>query len=414
MIQTRRRRAGSPNAQGRGRPQSQQRSVYYVAPGDVAKGRVEPISWMQTCRAYAEQGQEVVLVTLQVQRPDGETISRIWNHYAIAPDFAIRVFRTPLRRDPSLWWFRTWAGLAALHCAAHVAAIQIRRPRNTIIHARLPVSIAPFLLLNLLLPSSRRARVVLETHSIPRVEHAWILRKADLIVTNSEKLAADISLRLGIRRERVLHAPLGPYNRVSEHPKAEARAELGLAPNTPVACYAGKLTREHVEFFLRAAANVAQELPTFRFMLVGGNPEILEWTRRRAVELRVSETIILTGFVPPARVSQHLAAADVLAYYMPESFEIFSYCTPAKGYDYQAAGRPIVATEIPLYDEVFGKDGERAIRVYERTPEAFAKAILRALALGDGASAMAERAKAWVAQRTWERRTKAILDQLDV
>ena len=369
---------------------------------------------MQTCRAYAKQGNEVVLVTLQVRRPDGEKINRIWDHYGIEPDFAVRVFPSPLRRDPSLWWFRLWAGVAAFTCAARVAATQILRPRETIVHARIPMSIGPFLLLNLCLPASRRVRVVLENHSIPRLEHARILRKVDLIVTNSEKLASDICLQLGVARDRVLHSPLGPHSRIRDLPKSEARAELGLRSDFALACYAGKLTREQSDFLLHTAAKAADALPNFRLLVVGGNPEIIEWTNRRAAELGVSDVIVLAGFVAPARVEKYLAAADVLAYYLPESTQTFLYCTPAKGYDYQAAGRPIVAVDIPLFEEVFGKDGDRAIRVRQRTPEAFADAIVKALALGDGAGAMTERAKAWVAQRTWERRTEAILRRLAV
>jgi glycosyltransferase involved in cell wall biosynthesis len=369
---------------------------------------------MQTCRAYAKQGNKVVLVTLQVRRPDGEKINRIWDHYGIEPDFAVRVFPSPLRRDPSLWWFRLWAGLAALTCAARVAAIQIIRPQETIVHARLPISIGPFLLLNLCLPASRKVRVVLETHSIPRLEHAPILRTADLIVTNSKKLAADICLQLGVARDRVLHSPLGPYSRVRDLPKSETRAELGLGSGVAIACYAGKLTREQSEFLLHTAAKASEDLPNFRLLVVGGNPEIIGWTQRRAAELGVSEVVVLAGFVAPAQVERHLAAADVLAYYLPESTQTFLYCTPAKGYDYQAAGRPIVAVDIPLFEEVFGKDGERAIRVRQRTPEAFADAIVKALALGDGTTEMTERAKAWVAQRTWERRTAEILRRLAV
>src|SRR5207245_5092630 len=85
-------------------------SVLFLAPGDVAKGRVEPISWMQSCRAYAEHSEQVVLGTVQMRRPDGANADLVWDHYGIEPDFRIRVFPSPLRRDPTLWWFRLWVG----------------------------------------------------------------------------------------------------------------------------------------------------------------------------------------------------------------------------------------------------------------------------------------------------------------
>src|SRR5437870_2653090 len=46
------------------------RRLIFLAPGDVSKGRVEPISWMRTCEAYAGHGLEVTLTTLRTRRPD--------------------------------------------------------------------------------------------------------------------------------------------------------------------------------------------------------------------------------------------------------------------------------------------------------------------------------------------------------
>jgi glycosyltransferase involved in cell wall biosynthesis len=97
---------------------------------------------------------------------------------------------------------------------------------------------------------------------------------------------------------------------------------------------------------------------------------------------------------------------------VPKSFTTFDYCTPSKGYEYQAARRPIVATDIPLFEEQFGGDGERAIRVREHKPEAFADGVLKALSLEDGGEAMTARAAAWVEQRTWQARVDAILAAL--
>ena len=381
--------------------------VLYLAPGDVAKGRVEPISWMRTCLAYAQEGFDVTLVSLRVQRPDAIDEREIWPHYGVPPVFRLVVFPTRLRRDFTTSRFRLWAGAVAAIYAAGLTAQQAVRPRPTIMHARVPVLTIPFVVLRRLLPKARRPTIVLETHSLPKPEHRWLVRQADLVVTNSQKLADDLRREFGMPDGRVLHAPLGPYNDVVPVPKVEARKRVGLPKDAVIACYTGKMSREHNEFLLRTARELRGR--GILFVLVGGNPEILEWTRARMRMLKLTDDVQLTGFVAPTDVTAYQSAADVLVYHMPDSMEIFPYCTPAKGFEYQAAERPIVATDIPLFDEVFGaQSGERAIRV-DRTPLALAGGIVVALELPDRGEEMTRRAAAWVRGRTWRRRTQQIL-----
>lgn len=388
--------------------------VLFLAPGDVSKGRVEPITWMQTCRAYAQRGAEVTLVTLRVRRPDAIPADSVWAHFGLPASFRIIAVPTLLGHDAPTRWFRLNAGLPALALALGTVAGQAVRPRNIIVHARAPVLAAPFALVGRLLPKRRRPHLLLETHSLPKKTNGWIVRSADLVVVNSQKLALDMTRHFGLSPERVLFAPLGPHNRIHRHDKTAARVELGLPTEGAIACFAGKLTEEQNEFLLAAAVQLAHEVPHFLFVLMGGNPRIAAWTRRKIDELGVSDSVLLTGFVAPSRVDLYLAAADVLVYHVPSSVPTFAYCTPAKGYDYQAAGRPIVATDIPLFEEVFGRDGERAIRVVERTPQALAAGVVQAFKLEDGGRAMTERAAAWTKERTWERRTRLILQSFGI
>jgi glycosyltransferase involved in cell wall biosynthesis len=408
-LQDLRKEPVQPKTSERGKRRSK---VFFLAPGDVGKGRVEPISWVQTCHAYAERGFDVTLVALRVRRPDSVPPARMWEHYGLEPSFRIARVPTLLGRDAPVWWFRSWAGLAALGFAIPTLIRQATRPDSVIVHARAPILAVPFVILRVLLPSSRRPHIVFEAHSMPRRSHGWIVRRVDLCVTNSAKLARDIAAIFGVPPLQIVHAPLGPYNRVRARDKTHSRGVLGLPQEAAIAAYVGKMTREICEFLLQTAMVVRPRTDRFRLLLVGGNPTILDWTRRRVDALGLDDTIISAGFVEPASVELYQAAADVLLLYVPESIGTFPYCTPSKGYEYQAASRTIVAADIPLFEEVFGSDGERAIRVRDHSPHAMADGVIRALTLEDGGRAMSERAAEWVKERTWERRAQAILEAL--
>ncbi len=387
--------------------------LMFLAPGDVRKARVEPISWMRTCEAFAARGLRVTLVTLRVRYPDAVTREAIWDHFSVPPSFRIRMLPTPLRRDSSTRAFRFWGGLAsaALAITVLLSRLVVRQPR-LIVYARSPIMLTPFSLLRRCLPRGRRPTLVYETHTLPPRQTWRILRGTDLLVVNSRKLETDLVSRVGIRPERILHAPLPAFAPVRPRPKAEARAELGLSNAAPIACYSGKMLDGQCEFLLEVARLTRARVDGFQMVLVGGNPDILPRLRARVVEDGLEDTVVLAGFVEPARVGAYQSAADVLVFHMDSDLPHFPYCTPAKGFDYQAAGRPIVARDIPLFDEVFGADGERAIRVTTATPGAFAAAIEKALIMEDGGRAMTQRAMSWIAGRTWQGRADAVVDAI--
>ncbi len=402
------RRFSAEHRSGRG-------DVLFLAPGDVSKGRVEPISWMRTCEAYARHGLRVTLATLRTRRPDGIPAADVWRHFGVDNSFRILTLPTRLDANAPVGVFRLWAGAAAVAmAAASMPRAIVRRSPVSIVHVRAPVLLAPFAATRHLLPAARRPRLIFETHALPKPANGWIVRAGDLVVVNSQTLAHDIQDVFALAEDRVLYAPLPPFNPVRPHPKAEMRERLGLEHDGAIACYSGKLTEELVEFLLRAADCVGARVNRFRLLLVGGNPAILSWAHERVRALRLEGVVTLAGFVAPVDVAQYQSAADVLVYHMPERVQIFAYTTPAKGYEYQAIGRPIVATDFPLFGEVFGSDGDRALRVVDRTPGGLADGIVAAFALPDRGKAMVERAAAFVEGRTWDSRTALILAALDV
>lgn len=388
--------------------------VVFLAPNDVRKGRVEPIEWMRMCEAFAERGLDVQLVTPGISFPERIALDAVWEHFAIPRTFDISIIPTPFRGQPPKQLFRLWMGIASLGLAIAGLLRGLASSTPTVAYTRLPVLIAPWAALSVLLPRRLRPMLVLETHSLPPRTTARLLRRMDLVVVNSRRLKDDLSQLFGIPCERIVHAPLARHVPFRKREKGEARTELGLPAEAVIACHAGKMLKTQIELLLQTACRMRKRVAGFRLLLVGGNPAILEWTRMRVRSLDIEDVVILAGFVPPAQVETFLAASDVLLQHMARSSRIFEYTTPGKSYDYMSAERPIVATDIPLFEEVFGGDGDRAIRVLEHDPGAFADGVLRALSLEDGGRGMAERAVAYVAELSWERRVDSVLEALRI
>jgi glycosyltransferase involved in cell wall biosynthesis len=379
----------------------------FLAPDDIRKGRVHSILYMRTCDALAESGMDVELWATRARLPDGVPREEVWRHYGIARRFRIRTLPMPRITGSSNLAFQLGAGLAASGLAAGDRLRTRLDGRRSLVYSRSPILLAPFALAP---RGGRNAPVLLiETHALPKPRTSWIFRRADLVVTNSGKLRDDIIATVGCDPRAVLHAPLGPYNNVRSIPQAEARHALDLPPGDTIACHTGKMTVEQNELILGAAALLAARVASFRLLFVGGNPRVLEWTRRRVRELNLEKVVLLPGFVPPAVVDVYQSAADVLVHCIPRSTETFAYATSGKAYEYMRVGRRIVSTDWPLFAEVFGPDAECAIRAPDITPQGLAAGVERALALPDGGRAMIERARRASEGRTWLARVDLIL-----
>ncbi len=134
---------------------------------------------------------------------------------------------------------------------------------------------------------------------------------------------------------------------------AEARAVLGLSPRTTVLCAGHLYAGRGVDLFLA----LAERFPQQSFVWVGGRPEDVERVRTAAEQAGI-RNLTLIGFVSQRRLPLYQAAADVLL--MPYERSIAGssggnsadICSPMKMFDYLAAGRAILSSDLPVIHEV--------------------------------------------------------------
>lgn len=118
--------------------------------------------------------------------------------------------------------------------------------------------------------------------------------------------------RLDAARARVVH------NAVRRDDAPAARPDAG---GPPTVLFLGRLTRQKgPDFFLNAAARIAERRPDVRFV-VSGDGDLRDELVERAARLGIASRVEFTGFLGPAAVERAYAQADV--YVMPSASEPF-------------------------------------------------------------------------------------------
>ena len=158
---------------------------------------------------------------------------------------------------------------------------------------------------------------------------------------------------------------------------------------------------------------LARQNPAIQFIWVGGTVNSTdEWQRKIAAE--GLNNIHLTGFVDNKNLPLYQAAADILV--MPfgtviagssggNSAEI---CSPMKMFDYLAAGRAIMASDLPVLHEVL--NNSNALLLPPDDENAWHQALNRLASDRNLRAALGEQARKDANRYTWMKREAAILE----
>ncbi|HTX05214.1 MAG TPA: glycosyltransferase [Steroidobacteraceae bacterium] len=134
--------------------------------------------------------------------------------------------------------------------------------------------------------------------------------------------------------------------------RALIRARHGIAEEEKLIVYTGSFVAlQALELLIEAAPRVLAAVPDARFLLVGGtDPEIAE-LHVAAQRLGIAERVIFERVRPQSEIPAYLAAADVLV-----SPRIQGINPPGKLLSYLASGRPVVATDTLVHNQLLSSD----------------------------------------------------------
>ena len=214
----------------------------------------------------------------------------------------------------------------------------------------------------------------------------WLLDRADFVVS-SAGLEDRVHRVAPNTRIREWHYP-SVMVQSAETDGGKLRHRLDISPDVPVILYGGTFEGyQGLSQLIQAIPLVRARIPGATFVLVGAENGSGSAIRAQAASLIPTGAVRIIDRQPRHEISSYLSMADVLV--SPRSH---GGNLPLKVFDYLAAGRPIVATDIPTHRSVLNE--QRAVLVPPHT-RGLAEGILSLLGDPERAARLAHAARAY-------------------
>lgn len=265
----------------------------------------------------------------------------------------------------------------------------------------------------------RHVPVMLELHDVPagRLGRPLFLRylksrskTLTVLITKALGKVIEKRFELAIPEKAFVVAPDGVDEaRYQGLPgPVEARKQLALMEGF-TAVYTGGFYKGRG---LELLVELAKEFPQVQFLWVGGKPEAVSGWKTIIDNLKI-KNIQLTGFIPNEQLPLYQAAGDILLMPFGKSISGSSggntadVCSPLKMFEYMAAGRAILTSDLSVLREVLNENNALfyAIENFDDLKAKFT------ILLGDAdlRNKLARQARSDVAQYTWQERMQKIV-----
>jgi glycosyltransferase involved in cell wall biosynthesis len=365
-----------------------------IASSAVPSNTANSIQMMKACHALAQVDGPVHLWVPGSGQADWQSLAK---HYGLEQQFEVDWLRSvrPLRRYDfalrALASAQLWNAQLVYTWMLQAAVLALGRGWPVILemHDRPTGRIGPWLFQKII-NSNGKKRLLVITEALRL------------------KLAAEVG---GLRGQDVQIAPNGTDLKLYlDLPGAEsARKLLGL-PEQPTVVYSGHL---YAGRGMQLLVGLAQAFPQAVFIWVGGRLADVE-TWREQLNRQGVENVRLTGFIPNQDLPLYQAAGDVLL--MPYERSIagssggnsVDICSPMKMFDYMAAGRAILTSELPVLHEVLNR--ENAVFCTPEDLSAWSLALGDLLSDPDRRRRLGEQARRDAERYTWRGRAEKALD----
>jgi len=275
--------------------------------------------------------------------------------------------------------------------------------KNGIVYSRDPFS--------LYLASFFSKKIFWEVHRFPENLNSRLykrlLRKVSGLVVITDGLKNEF-INSGYPSDKILVAPDGVSTQEFEDKLStvELREKLSLPQDKKIVMYVGHLySWKGDDTLVRASHDLSQE---YQVVIAGGLDEDI----MRLKKIDKKQKVLFTGFIKFNVASEYIQAADILV--LPNIKDdglSEKYTSPLKLFQYMAAGRPIVASDLPSLREILNEGN--ALFFEPGNTDSLEESISR-LEDENLSSKIAYRARQDVVEYSWDKRAEKIINFINL
>jgi glycosyltransferase involved in cell wall biosynthesis len=354
------------------------------------------VAIVKACEAFAKGGLETTLIAPRRRNTFDKSV---FESYNIPPTFEVCFLPTVdlIREKAGAFVFL----LQALTFKISLLAFLLTKSRATLLYTREP---------DVLFLSTLGFKVAFECHLIPKNRERFFarVRKAHRIIVISQALKQAF-VEAGFPADAILVAPSGVDLSIFDInlAKEDARRQLSLPATVQIALYTGNFTTMGHDKGIADIIQALADAPDVLFVAAGGAERDLAQYQSLADAAGVSNRVMLRGSTTQAMLAAYQKAADVLLMPFPDTPHYRNHMSPVKMFEYMAAKRPILASDLPTIREVLNETN--AVIVPPGNPSALAVALKELFADTARAERLSAAAYEHVQHYSWTARTERVL-----
>ncbi|MBN2136110.1 MAG: glycosyltransferase family 4 protein [Acidobacteria bacterium] len=337
--------------------------IIYIADIRFPMERANAIQSIHTCHALAEKGADVNFIVRKMdKKPDENSLA----FFGLKPHENLKLKRVRVVNSHGSYLLWKISFLISSFCTI----VRLSFTRKKLVYFTRDLRIAQ---LYSLIAKFFGAKVIFEAHTISHKHFAEI----HTLYTSAKHLH-ERKIEKKRKLEKKVYSRMDGIIVITDHLKTQMEADF--APKCKIAvvrdaakspakfpefkdekgiCYIGQLYPwKGVDLLVDSMRNIEKE----KLYIIGGLEfeNDLKNLRKKVREYNIEDRVIFVGTVPHKEVKRYMEQAKVCVIPLPFSQIAAYFTSPMKMFEYLAAGKAIVASELPSLCEVL-EDGKNAV-----------------------------------------------------